>query len=151
MADAFRLTSPDFEVGGTIPRRYTCDGDDASPPLAWEGAPDAAVSFALIVHDPDARDFAHWIVFGMTASQTGALPEGVSASPDAPPQGTNDFGRLGWSGPCPPSGVHRYVFTLHALSDVPAIAGAPRVADVRRAIEGLVIDRAVLEAGYGRG
>lgn len=152
MADnAFRLTSPAFEPGAWIPRRFTCDGEDISPPLAWDNAPDATASMALIVNDPDARGFVHWIVYGLTGTQSGALPEGVSSSPDAPPQGMNDFGRLGWAGPCPPPGpAHRYVFTLFALSDEPLLAGAPRAPEVLSAIEDLVIDTAVLEGRYAR-
>jgi phosphatidylethanolamine-binding protein (PEBP) family uncharacterized protein len=104
--DGFRLTSPDFPAGGPIPSRYTCDGEDESPALAWEGAPAGTETLALIVDDPDAHGFVHWVMFDLTGSPSGGVPRGVSASPDAPPQGRNDFGRVGWGGPCPPSGPH---------------------------------------------
>lgn len=147
---AFRLTSPDFEDGGELPPKFTCDGEDVSPALEWEGAPDGAGAFALVVEDPDADDFVHWVVYNATASQTGGLPEAISASPDAPPQGTNDFGRIGWGGPCPPSGEHRYRFTLLALDAPLDLGGAPSTEEVRAAAEGHVLDEAVLEGTYRR-
>jgi Raf kinase inhibitor-like YbhB/YbcL family protein len=147
----FKLTSTAFAEGGAIPRKFTCDGPNVSPALKWEGAPDDTASLALIVDDPDARGFIHWVVFNMTASQTGALAEGVSASPDAPPQGRNGFGNVGWGGPCPPSGTHHYRFTLLALDLAIDQGGAPKADDVRRAAEGHVLDQAVLTGTYKRG
>jgi Raf kinase inhibitor-like YbhB/YbcL family protein len=150
MAETFALTSTAFRAGGSIPRKYTCDGQDVSPPLEWRGAPEGTSAFALIVDDPDARGFVHWVLFDLTGSATGGLPEALSASPDAPAQGTNDYGRVGWGGPCPPSGAHRYRFTLYALSDTVGLPGAPRAASVRKALEGKVVGQAVLEATYRR-
>jgi Raf kinase inhibitor-like YbhB/YbcL family protein len=147
---AFQLTSPAFAAGADIPRKYTCDGEDVSPPLEWSGAPDDAPALALIVDDPDARGWIHWVVLDMDGVQSGGLPEGFSASPDAPPQGTNDFGRLGWGGPCPPSGTHRYRFTLFALDAAIELPGAPKAEDVRAAMDGHVIDQAELIASYTR-
>jgi Raf kinase inhibitor-like YbhB/YbcL family protein len=147
----FTLTSSSFEAGSSIPSRYTCDGEDVSPALAWEGVPDGAASLVLIVDDPDARGFAHWLVLDLTASASGSLPEGWSATPDAAQQGTNDFRRVGWGGPCPPSGSHRYVFTLSALDTPLGLSGAPRAAEVRSAMAGHVLDGATLEATYRRG
>jgi Raf kinase inhibitor-like YbhB/YbcL family protein len=147
----FTLTSSSFQPGGTIPREHTCDGEDVSPSLSWEGAPDATQAFALIVDDPDARGFVHWVLVDLTGSATGSLPEGYSASPDAAQQGTNDFGRVGWSGPCPPSGSHRYQFTLVALDASLDLPGAPQAADVRAAMAGHVLDEATLSASYQRG
>jgi Raf kinase inhibitor-like YbhB/YbcL family protein len=147
---AFQLTSPAFAAGAAIPRKYTCDGEDVSPPLEWTGAPDDAAAHALIVDDPDARGWIHWVVFDMDSVQSGGLPEGFSASPDAPPQGTNDFGRLGWGGPCPPSGTHRYRFTIYALDAALELPGAPKADDVRSAMDGHVIDQAELIASYTR-
>ena len=83
----FTVSSPDFSEDGAIPRRHTCDGEDVSPALSWEGAPDDTLSLALILDDPDARGFAHWVLFDVAPGATGALPAGYSASPDAPPQG----------------------------------------------------------------
>jgi Raf kinase inhibitor-like YbhB/YbcL family protein len=147
---AFELTSPAFAAGAEIPRTYTCDGEDVSPPLAWIGAPEGTAALALIVDDPDARGWIHWVLFDLDPVQSGGLAEGLSSSPDAPSQGTNDFGRLGWGGPCPPSGTHRYRFTLFALNGPLELPGAPKAADVRAAIEGHVIDLAELIAAYTR-
>jgi Raf kinase inhibitor-like YbhB/YbcL family protein len=147
----FSLTSTSFPAGGEIPGKHTCDGEDVSPSLSWEGAPDDTAAFALIVDDPDARGFVHWVLVDVTGSATGSLPEGYSASPDAAQQGTNDFGRIGWGGPCPPSGSHRYVFTLAALDAQLELPGAPTAADVRAAMGGHVLDEATLSANYRRG
>ena len=147
----FTLTSTAFKEGGAIPRKFSCDGANVSPALNWEGAPDGAGSLALIVDDPDARGFVHWVLFDLTASQSGGLPEAVSTSPDAPPQGTNGFGKVGWGGPCPPSGTHHYRFTLLALDRTLDLHGAPKADDVRRAAEGHVLGQAVLTGTYKRG
>ena len=146
----FTLTSTAFAPGGEIPQRHTCDGEDVSPDLNWEGVPDETEALALIVDDPDANGFVHWIVYDMTASSTGGLPEAVSASPEAPPQGENDAGNIGYSGPCPPSGEHRYVFTLYALREPLALAGTPRAADIRDALDGRAVGRTRLEGRYTR-
>jgi Raf kinase inhibitor-like YbhB/YbcL family protein len=147
---AFSLTSTAFKAGGEIPRKFTCDGENVSPELTWRGAPGDTAAFALILDDPDARDFAHWLVYNMTGSASGALPEAVSASPDAPPQGINDFGKIGYGGPCPPSGSHHYRFTLYALDAMLDIAAAPRVAGLKSALEGHVIEATTLTATYRR-
>ena len=105
---------------------------------------------ALIVDDPDARDFVHWVVVDMTGSQSGGLAEGISASPDAPPQGVNDFSKVGWGGPCPPSGTQRYRFTLYALDGELGLVGTPPAGDVRAAMQGRVLGQADLEANYTR-
>lgn len=150
-AMTFRLFSTAFEDGGAIPGRFACDGDDVSPDLTWEDAPDDTAAFALIVDDPDARGFVHWIAYDLTGSASGGLAEGVSTSPDAPPQGTNSFGGVGWAGPCPPSGAdHRYVFRLLALDDLLGLNGAPRADEVLAAAEGHIIDEAQLEGRYRR-
>jgi Raf kinase inhibitor-like YbhB/YbcL family protein len=148
---SLQLRSTAFEDGGVIPRRFTCDGDDVSPDLDWADAPERTASFTLILDDPDARDFAHWLVYNMTGSATGGLPEAISATPDAPPQGINDFGKLGYGGPCPPRSEHRYRFTLYALDDVLPLPAAPRAATLRNAIGGHVLAEAVLTATYRRG
>ncbi|MCI0497310.1 MAG: YbhB/YbcL family Raf kinase inhibitor-like protein [Thermoplasmata archaeon] len=108
------VRSDDFEHGGSIPTRFTCDGEDVSPHLAWEGAPRGVASFALIVDDPDAPmgTWVHWLVCDIPADvleiPRGTVPEGAR-------QVMNDFGRLHYGGPCPPSGTHRYYFKLYAL------------------------------------
>jgi Raf kinase inhibitor-like YbhB/YbcL family protein len=149
--DKFTLTSPDFPAGGPIPARFTCDGDDESPALEWAGAPAETETLALIVDDPDARGFVHWVAFDLTGSTSGGLPRGVSASPDAPPQGRNDFRRVGWAGPCPPSGTHHYRFRLLALDTTLGLAGTPTADEVLQAAEGHVLGQAELIGTYRRG
>jgi hypothetical protein len=147
-ATTLTLTSPAFTEGGPIPRRHSCDGPDLSPPLAWTGAPAGTVAFALLVEDPDARGFVHWVVAEIGGDAAG-LPEGVPAA-GPPAQGRNDFGRIGWGGPCPPSGTHRYVFTLYALAKVPTLPSRPTAADVRRAIAGSILAEGRLTGTYRR-
>ena len=148
----FTLASTALAAGGSIPRRFTCDGQNVSPDLEWAGAPTGTAALVLVVDDPDARGFVHWLVLDVAGSQSGALPLGVSMSPDAPAEGVNDFGRIGWGGPCPPSGEHRYTFTLYALDAPLALAGAPRGDQVRAAIHrSKVLGTAVLSARYRRG
>jgi Raf kinase inhibitor-like YbhB/YbcL family protein len=150
-ATSFRVWSPAFPPGGRIPRVYTCDGRDLSPPLRWAGAPVGTRSFVLIVDDPDAPGgtFTHWVLFDIPATRTDlpeALPRGAVGK-----SGTTSFGRAGYGGPCPPSGVHRYVFTLYAL-DVPSLGlreGSPRSA-VERAMRGHVLASARYIGRYGR-
>ena len=149
---AFTLTSTAFAANGQIPKRFTCDGEDTSPDLAWSGVPDGTAALVLLVDDPDARGWVHWIVLDLDASASGGLPPGVSRSPDAPVQGTNDFRRVGWGGPCPPSGTHRYTFTLYALGVRLGLSGEPNGATVRQALARAdVLGTAVLEATYRRG
>ncbi len=146
----FVLTSSDFDAGGLIPKRYTCDGEDISPELAWAGTPSGAGALVLLVDDPDARGWVHWIVLDMPGS-AGLLARGVDTAPDAPTQGRNDFGRIGWGGPCPPSGTHRYTFTLYALGAPLALPGTPDGTAVRAALaKAQVLGKAVLEGRYRR-
>jgi Raf kinase inhibitor-like YbhB/YbcL family protein len=148
--EPFRLTSTAFEDGGAIPRRFSCDGENVSPDLAWDGAPEGTRAMVLTVIDPDARDFVHWLVYDMTGTPSGGLPLGVSVSPDAPPQGTNSFGKPGYGGPCPPSGTHHYRFTLAALDTVLELSGAPRIDALRAAMAGHVLAEATLTGTYHR-
>ena len=150
MTNGFELTSGAFQEGGAIPARYTCDADNASPPLNWAGAPAETVSLALIVDDPDAGGFVHWIVYGLAGSASGSLPAGASQSPDGPAQGTNSFRQAGYGGPCPPSGEHHYVFRLLALDDVLELTGTPSLEDVLEAAEGHVVGEAKLSGTYRR-
>jgi Raf kinase inhibitor-like YbhB/YbcL family protein len=150
-SEGFTLSSPEFDDGQPIPRRYACDGDDTSPPLAWSGAPADAMSLALVMDDPDARGFVHWVVFNMTASASGSLSAGWSKLPDSPPQGTNSFGRVGYGGPCPPSGTHRYAFRLLALGEDLALSGSPTAQQVLDAAAGHILDEARLIGTYKRG
>jgi Raf kinase inhibitor-like YbhB/YbcL family protein len=144
----FVLTSPSFADGGAIPIKHSCDGRDVSPALSWHGAPAGTAAFALIVDDPDARGFIHWVVYNVPGSETG-LPEGVPVTAQ-PPQGRNDFGRTGWGGPCPPGGTHHYQFTLYALSRTLTVSGAPTAAEVRAAVNTVLLDQTQLTGLYTR-
>jgi len=140
------LTSAAFADGAPIPARFTCDGADAAPPLAWQGAPARTAAFALLVTDPDAGGFAHWVVGPIPASLT-ALTEGMA--PDALPQGANGFGSVGWRGPCPPTGSHHYVFTLGALPAGVRVDAPPTADGVRAALE-RALATGTLTATYAR-
>ena len=146
----FTLTSTAFRNGGAIPRRFTCDGENVSPDLAWAGAPEDTKALVLVVIDPDARDFVHWLAYDITGTPTGGLLLGVSTAPDAPAQGTNSFGKHGYGGPCPPSGTHHYRFTLAAIDTVLVFTGSPRVEGLRAAMAGHVLAEATLTATYSR-
>ncbi len=142
------LTSEAFEEGGSIPRRHSCDGEDVSPPLRWSGAPEGTAAYAVIVEDPDARGFVHWVAVNIPGSAT-ELPEGAHG-PQAGVQGTNNFRRTGYGGPCPPSGTHRYVFRLLALSRPVDVSAAPTADEVRRAAAALTLGEATLSGTYTR-
>jgi Raf kinase inhibitor-like YbhB/YbcL family protein len=126
-----KLTSPAFGEGQPIPPEYTCVGDDVSPPLAWTGVPAGTAELALVVRDPDADGFVHWVLAGLPPAVHG-LDRG--SPPSQAVEELNDFGRLGWSGPCPPSGTHNYDFRLYALAEPTGIAAG---ADGARAAERL--------------
>jgi len=147
---AFELTSPAFKAGDTIPAKHTCDGDDRSPPLAWTDPPAGAKSFALVCEDPDAPrgTWVHWLVWGIPASAR-ALSEG---SPGAGArEGTNDFRKTGWGGPCPPPGpAHRYFFRLSALDTTLDLAPGATKAALEKAMEGHVVGRTELTGRYAR-
>lgn len=144
------ITSTAFAPNGEIPKRFTCEGEDLSPPLAWTGAPAGTKSFALVVDDPDAPDpaapkttWVHWILYDLPADATG-LPEGVApaALPAGTREGVNDWKRTGWGGPCPPIGRHRYFFKLYALDATLGDLGRPTKATLEKAIAGHVLARA---------
>jgi Raf kinase inhibitor-like YbhB/YbcL family protein len=148
---AFGLTSSAFAEGGSIPRRYTCDGQDTSPPLEWTGAPDGTATLALVMTDPDAGGFVHWVFFNVDATGSGGIPTGFSESPDGPSQGLNSFGKAGYGGPCPPSGTHHYVFRLLALDTSLALTGTPSASQVLDAAKDHVLAEAKLTGTYARG
>ena len=150
------LTSTAFTQGGAIPARYTCEGDDISPPLAWTGAPAGTKSFALIVEDPDAPDpakpqriWVHWVVINIPASVTG-LAENASKQglPSGAAPGKNDSGKLVYGGPCPPIGRHRYFFRLYALDSQLTGLPSPNKAGVVRAMKGHVLAGGELMGTY---
>ena len=149
----FRLTSSAFQEGGEIPVEFTCDGDNVSPPLAWTGAPAGTGVFVLILDDPDARGFVHWLVYDLDSAVT-SLPKDVSRSTagDAPSQGQNSFGKIGYGGPCPPSGTHHYVVRLLALDQrIELRTGGVATADrILAAATGHILGEAVLSGTYRR-
>ena len=153
---ALALTSPVFADNGPIPKLYTCQGKDISPALAWSGLPAGAKSLALIVDDPDAPDpaapkmtWVHWVLYNIPASATG-LAEAIAptALPIGTREGTNDWKRTGYGGPCPPIGRHRYFHKLYALDTVLPDLKQPTKAQLEKAMEGHVIGKAVLMATY---
>ena len=152
------MTSPSFENQGEIPRKYTCDGEDISPPLAWSGAPEGTKSFVLIVDDPDAPDpaapqmtWVHWVVYNIPGTVT-SLPEGIKGKdlPKGTLQGLNDWQRTGFGGPCPPTGKHRYFHKLYALDIVLPDLGQPTKANLEKAMAGHVLFKAELVGLYQR-
>lgn len=148
-----KLESPAFTEGTEIPRKYTCEGDDVAPALAWSGLPEGTASLVLIVDDPDAPDpkaprmtWVHWVLFDLPPI-AGLLPEGGRPLPPGTGEGLNDWKRIGYGGPCPPIGRHRYVHKLYAL-DVRLGLGRPTKADVEAAMQGHVLGRAQLIGTY---
>jgi len=150
------ITSPAFEANGEIPRGYTCDGKDVSPPLVWDAVPAEAKSLVLIVDDPDAPDpaapkmtWVHWVLYNLSANSTG-LPEAVISTglPAGTMEGTNDWKRSGYGGPCPPIGRHRYFFKLYALDTVLTDLNIPTKAKVEQVMAGHVITEAQLMGTY---
>jgi len=150
-----RLTSDAFSEGDAVPVRYTCDGEDVSPPLSVDGVPGEAESLALIVDDPDApnRTWVHWVLYGLPAD-TSSVPEDVPPDPEVlggARQGENDFGDLGWGGPCPPHGEdHRYVFRLYALEGTPEMEAGASKEELLSAIEPMVVEEVRLTGRYRR-
>ncbi len=152
------ITSPAFAHQTEIPREYTCDGSDRSPPLVWSGVPPGTRSLALIVHDPDVPDpkapqriWVHWVLYDIPPSATG-LPEAV-APPALPPgtkEGRNDWGRTGYGGPCPPIGRHRYFHRLYALDTVLSLGQATKTR-LEQAMAGHILGEAELIGTYQRG
>jgi Raf kinase inhibitor-like YbhB/YbcL family protein len=149
MADTMSVTSSAFTEGQAIPSRYTCDGEDVSPPLAWSGAPPDTAAYALIGDDPDARGWIHWVVADIPA-EAAMLDEGASGSA-AGTEGRNDFGRTGYGGPCPPSGSHRYAFEVLALSEPLGLSSGFSADELRAAMDGKVLGSGRLTGTYQRG
>ena len=148
-----RISSSAFESNREIPSKYTCEGQDASPPLAWDGVPAETESFALIVDDPDAPDpaaprrtWVHWVLLDLPANAR-SLPEAVRALPAGTLEGINDWQRSGYGGPCPPIGRHRYFFKLYALDTKLKLIKATK-AELESAMEGHVLERAELVGTY---
>jgi Raf kinase inhibitor-like YbhB/YbcL family protein len=152
---AFSISSSAFKPGGTIPRVFTADGRDESPALNWENPPSGTQTFALICDDPDAPvgTWVHWVIWNLPASARG-LAEGVQTNKimsDGSAQGKNDFGRIGYGGPSPPSGKpHRYFFRLYALKEKLTLAAGASRRELEKAMEGRILGATEVFGTYGR-
>jgi len=154
MPVTLRLRSASFEEDDEIPAKYTCDGIDCSPPLTWSGAPAGTESFALIIDDPDAPDpraprtvWVHWVVYNVPANIT-ELPE-AARIPHAL-EGRNDWDKVGYRGPCPPIGRHRYFHKVYALDTVLPDLDLPHKAELVEAMKGHVLAETLLIGTYER-
>jgi Raf kinase inhibitor-like YbhB/YbcL family protein len=148
------LTSSAFVPNGPIPPIHTCEGNDISPPLSWSGVPSGAKSLALIVDDPDAPDpaapqrtWVHWVLFNIPADAAG-LEQGGRHLPEGAVQGSNDWKRSGYGGPCPPIGRHRYFFKLYALDAVLTGVSNPDKQQLLAAMQGHILEQAELIGTY---
>ncbi len=148
------ISSTAFAAGQAIPADYSCLGRSVSPPLAWSNAPSGTKSFALIMDDPDAPigTFVHWVIYNLPASSPG-LPEAVPASgqlADGTAQGNNGAGRLGYTGPCPPSGTHRYFFKLYALDTVLGLSPGASKDQLLKAMQGHILAQGELMGTFSK-
>ena len=143
------VTSTAFDDGGTVPTRFTCDGDDVSPPLAWSGPPTDAAALALVVDDPDAPrgTFTHWVVLDIPTS-TSSVAEGEV--PEGAVQGTTSAGTAAYTPPCPPGGTHRYRFTVYALDGRTGLSDGASLDEARSAVADHAVARGRLVATYAR-
>lgn len=149
-----KLTSSAFEPEGLIPSKYTCDGEDISPPLNWDEPPAGTKSLALICDDPDApkKTWVHWVVYNLPTTIL-SLAENISTSePHISDgfQGLNDFKKLRYGGPCPPGGTHRYFFKLYALDTMLKLESGATKAQVEAAMSGHILAQAELIGRYSR-
>lgn len=153
---AFELHSSRFDHKGDIPSRYTCEGEDVSPPLSWSNPPEGTVTFALIVDDPDAPDpqapkmtWVHWILYNIPAS-TRELQEAVLSKelPQGTLEGINDYKKTAYGGPCPPIGRHRYFFKVYAVSKEITGLNRPTKKELEKAMEGSILAKAELVGTY---
>jgi Raf kinase inhibitor-like YbhB/YbcL family protein len=149
-----KITSSAFQDGGLIPSKYTCDGTDVSPPLQWNEVPESTKSIAVICDDPDAPmgTFVHWVLFNLPA-ETRELVEDIPPDdtlPNDAKQGTSDFGRTGYGGPCPPSGTHRYYFKIYALDNELNLPDKARKSELVKAMEGHILGQGQLMGKYKR-
>jgi Raf kinase inhibitor-like YbhB/YbcL family protein len=151
-----KVTSSAFQQGASIPSKYTCEGQDVSPPLAWSGLPNNTKSVAMIVDDPDAPDpakpqrvYVHWVVYNIPPQAT-TLDENASKSemPSGAVQGMNDWGKAEYGGPCPPIGRHRYFFKLYALDTALTGLKDATKADLEKAMKGHIVDSGELMGTY---
>ena len=155
-SSSLKLSSSAFSDGGSMDSKYTCEGSDISPDLSWTGAPANTKSFALIVDDPDAPDpaapkmvYVHWVVYNIPGGTT-MLPENATKSglPGGTAQGTNDWKKQQYGGPCPPIGRHRYFFKLFALDSLLTGLGPPTKPELLKAMEGHILAHTELVGTY---
>lgn len=151
-AEAMQVRSSAFKEGEPIPQQYTCAGEDISPPLSWEPGPEGTRSMAVIVDDPDAPGgtFVHWVLYDLPGN-TRELPENMPRDktlPDGAKQGMNSFKKLGYSGPCPPGGTHRYFFKVYALSAKTNLPPGKSKVDLLDAMEGHVLAQGQIMGTY---
>ena len=141
---SMKLSSTAFQDGGTIPTRYTCSGEERSPPLAWSGVPDKARELTLLVEDPDAGNFVHWKMLGLPPGAVG-IDEGSASAPAGGDAGD-------WTGPCPPEGddPHRYVFSVYATDEQLGLDDEASIDEVHKALEEHAIARGTLTGRFGR-
>ena len=149
-----QLTSSAFDEGAMIPQRYTCDGENTSPPLSWTGVPPETRSLALICDDPDAPagTWDHWVLYNIPADAIG-LPASVPAKAildNGAVHGSNSWGRIGYGGPCPPGGTHRYFFKLFALGALLDLKGGATASQLLEAIKGHILAQGQLMGKYQR-
>ena len=149
-----KINSSAFDAGGMIPGKYTCDAENISPPLSWSGAPAETKSYALICDDPDAPagTWVHWVVYNIP-EKTNGLTENIQNNKkltDGTLQGTNDFGKTGYGGPCPPSGTHRYFFKLYALDALLNIQGIVTKSILLESMKGHILAQGELIGKYSR-
>lgn len=146
-----KLTSPDFAHQQPIPARFSCDGENIGPTLAIEGAPSATKSFALVVHDPDAvsGDWLHWSVWNIPGETKTFSAQNL---PSGCVQGRTDFGKIGYGGPCPPTGTgtHRYIFELYALRELLQLSEGADRTELENALAPSTIEKAILTGLYSR-
>jgi Raf kinase inhibitor-like YbhB/YbcL family protein len=148
------ITSSAFDHLKPIPAKYTCDGEDVSPPLSFSNIPSNAKSIVIINDDPDAPvgTWVHWVCYDIPASVTN-FPQAIPASDTLPfggKQGKNDFGNIGYGGPCPPSGTHRYFFKIYALDIMLNLPAGKTKKDIEKAIKGHIVASGELIGTYSR-
>lgn len=151
---SIQITSTAFTEGSLIPKIYTCEGKDISPPLTWSNLPDGTKSIALINDDPDAPmgTWVHWVVYNIPATEKG-LKEAVPSEKvlsNGTKQGTTDFRRIGYGGPCPPSGTHRYFFKIYALDKLLELEPGATKGQLLTAMEGHILGNGQLVGKYKR-
>ncbi|MCP4682997.1 MAG: YbhB/YbcL family Raf kinase inhibitor-like protein [Desulfobacterales bacterium] len=151
---AIKITSAAFEEGGMIPDKYTCDSVDISPHIEWTGIPDHTRYLALICDDPDAPmgTWVHWVLYDLPGGIK-ELSEKISPQEtleNGAKHGTNDFGKFGYGGPCPPGGIHRYYFKIYALDEGTGLAPGATKAQLVEAMEGHILAQGQLMGRYKR-